>query len=140
MKEKGNRSFLGVGWQFPPEIDRSSSGFSMVGEELDIEESIMIILSTKPGERIMKPNFGCGIHSLVFEELDAHLLTLIKDRISNSLLEFESRISVERIDVSSPDSLEGRLDVHIDYTIRSTNTRKNIVYPFYLREGTDIAE
>ncbi|MBN2527990.1 MAG: GPW/gp25 family protein [Deltaproteobacteria bacterium] len=134
-----NHSFLGRGWRFPPEFSGVTGGVNMVSEEMDICESLDILLSTRPGERIMNPAFGCRLQTMVFESIDESTAVEIEDIVRRAILFFEPRITVNRIQVSTVDAMNGRIDVAIDYTIRTTNTRSNFVYPFYLREAT-IAE
>ena len=132
--------FLGRGWSFPPSFDDGSNSIDMVSDELDIRQSIMVLLSTIPGERIMRPKYGCDLHSMVFTQMNATNATVIKDLIYTAILEYEPRITVEEITVDSSDYLEGLLKVNIEYTIRKINIRTNIVYPFYLIEGTDVPD
>jgi phage baseplate assembly protein W len=133
-----DRTFLGRGWSFPPEFDLSRGRVIMVSEEEDIAESLYVILSTIPGERVMFPRFGCGIHKMVFEEMSVTLITQLKEIIYKSILNFEPRIKLNSVSVGSSDPLDGILQITIDYTVRKTNSRNNMVYPFYLREGTNV--
>jgi phage baseplate assembly protein W len=131
-------SFLGTGWAFPPSFDKAGSVAVMSHALEDIEESIRIILGTIPGERFMQPTFGCNLHRLVFEKVDTSLITEISDLISHALLEFEPRVSFEGVDVLLREDLKGLLHLELHYKIISTNTRHNMVYPFYFLEGTNI--
>ncbi|AJC21282.1 GPW/gp25 family protein [Pandoraea pulmonicola] len=137
-----DKSFLGTGWSFPPRFgDSAVSGHTqMVEGETDIRESLGIILSTVPGERIMQPTFGCGIKAYVFEEISESVMTEMRDAIDRAILFFEPRVTVERIDIDVSNAIQGRVDVLIDYTVRGTNTRTNMVYPFYFLEGTNVPE
>ncbi|WP_087687613.1 GPW/gp25 family protein [Pandoraea sp. PE-S2R-1] len=137
-----DKSFLGTGWAFPPRFgDSATRGRTqMVEAEADIHESLRIILSTVPGERIMQPTFGCGIKAYVFDEINESVLTEIRDAIERAILFFEPRITVEQIVIDSSAAMEGRIDVLIDYTVRGTNTRSNMVYPFYFLEGTNLPD
>lgn len=110
----------------------------MVAEEEDIRESLRILLSTRPGERVMQPDYGCGLHAMVFENLDESTVTELKDTVERAILFYESRITLEGIDVNTEDELEGRLKIQLNYTVRKTNTRSNIVYPFYYLEGSQV--
>ena len=130
-------SFLGTGWRFPPEFSRRGK-VHMVSAEEDIRESLRILLGTTPGERVMQPSFGCGLKSHVYDSINESTLTILKDVIERAILFFEPRVLLERIITDSSMAMEGRLDFQLHYTIISTNTRHNIVYPFYLREGTDV--
>ncbi len=130
--------FLGRGWAFPPRFDFEKNTPVMVSEEEDIRESLRIILSTARGERIMNPKFGCELSSLVFDRIDSILLNRIKDSVSSAILNFEPRITLENIQIEVSNAFEGRVDLHLDYTIRKINVRTNIVYPFYFKEGTNV--
>lgn len=133
-----DKAFLGTGWGFPPEFDVRNRHVETVSHEDDIRESLIILLSTLPGERLMQPTFGCGIKSMVFHTIDASAITEIRDTIQRAILFFEHRIILDGIDVGTRRELSGILDIDIQYTIRATNHRSNMVYPFYFREGTDI--
>lgn len=135
-----DKAFLGVGWSFPPEFHRhqDSLGVKMVAEEEDIRESLRILLATRPGERVMQPDFGCGLHTMVFESVEESTVTEIRDIIERAVLFFEPRISLESIDVNTDDILEGRLKIQLNYRVRKTNSRSNIVYPFYFLEGSQV--
>ncbi len=135
-----DKKFLGRGWSFPPEFHRRTRevGVKMVEEEEDIDESLRILLSTRPGERVMHPSYGCGLNAMVFETINSSAVTEIRDIIERAVLFFEPRITLERVDVNTEEALEGRLDITLDYTVRKTNTRSNIVYPFYYLEGSGV--
>jgi len=135
MKE--DLSFLGSGWSFPPEFSRRGKVRVVSGEE-DICQSLLILLGTTPGERVMQPSFGCGLKSHVYDSINENTVTVLKDVIQRAILFFEPRVTVESIVANSSDAYHGRLDFLIVYTIISTNTRHNIVYPFYFREGSDV--
>ncbi|MEO1049701.1 MAG: GPW/gp25 family protein [Bacteroidota bacterium] len=151
MAKKQSKSFLGTGWGFPPEFKKRNesalinhpAGVEMVNDEDDIEQSLGILLSTIPGERIMEPRYGCGVKKMVFETISLTMTTRIKNIIEKAVLLYEPRITVEKIDVSDGTDLglhrgEGVLYIDLHYKIITTNTRRNMVYPFYLKEGTDI--
>lgn len=123
--------FLGRGWAFPVETDENGA-VAMVEGETDIEQSIRIILSTAPGERVMRPEFGCGIHDYVFATIDTTTLNLIAEDVETALARWEPRIEVMDVDAAMADSARGRLDVEIEYRVRQTNQEANLVYPFYL--------
>ncbi|HEX7817333.1 GPW/gp25 family protein [Dyella sp.] len=129
-------NFLGRGWSFPPRFDPRSKDAVMVAGADDIAESLFILLSTNPGERVMLPAYGCGLRRMVFEEISEQTITEMKDIIRKAILFFEPRVILNRIDAQVVDPLDGRLDLLIDYTIRTTNTRHNLVYPFYLHQAT----
>ena len=130
--------FLGSGWAFPPAFNKLTHSVEMSHETDDIQESIRIILGTIPGERIMNPTFGCGINKYVFESRDTTQMTMLKDAVYDALLYFEPRISIENIDILGDQDHDGLIKIHIDYTVIVTNSRSNIVFPYYLKEGTNI--
>lgn len=103
--------------------------------EKDIKEAIWIILSTAKGERVMRPDFGCGIHDFVFSVMNTATTTLISNSVREALTLFEPRIQLTRVEVSSEAMAEGKLLIDIEYRVRTTNNRFNLVYPFYLSEG-----
>lgn len=125
--------FLGKGWKYPVSIQNSKIALSE-GED-SIRESIMIILGTTKGERVMRPDFGCGIWELVFAPNNTSTATLVTFYIKEALLKWEPRIEV--LDVSvTPDEEEGnKLIINVEYRVKTTNTKGNLVYPFYLTEG-----
>lgn len=130
------RAFLGKGWKFPVKIDSSTGQIATSDFEQDIRESIRILLATAKGERVMRPEFGCGIHDLVFASINTATLTLIRSSVQDALTIFEPRIDVLNIEVSPEDAANGLLKISIDYRVRATNTEFNLVYPFYLNEGS----
>ncbi|BDS13991.1 GPW/gp25 family protein [Aureispira anguillae] len=133
-----NKSFLGSGWSFPPRFLESTEGLELSHDDRDIAESIFILLSTTPGERVMNPSYGCDLHSMVFSSISTSTKTRIEDLIATAILYYEPRINLVSIVIDDKDQLEGKLDINITYDIKGTNSRKNMVYPFYLTEGTDI--
>lgn len=135
-----NSDFLGRGWSFPPSFDSQDKQIEMVSDNEDIRQSLAILLSTEPGERLMHPTYGCGLHQVVFETVSTTMELEVKDLVTRAILFFEPRITLLNISVdSSPEQyLEGRINIHLDYVIRSTNTRSNMVFPFYINEGTEL--
>jgi phage baseplate assembly protein W len=129
-----SKEFLGRGWKFPVETD--FNGKIMMSEyEKDIKEAIWIILATSKGERVMRPNFGCGIHDYVFEHLNITTIKMMEDSVREALTLWEPRIELINIQASTEKVNEGKIIISIDYLVRSTNNQFNLVYPFYLREG-----
>ncbi len=129
-------SFLGTGWGFPPRFGKNGGSVEMASDEEDIRQSLEILLSTSQGERLMHPDFGCDLNRFLFEEIDHGLTTRLKELISDALLFHEPRIKVEDIEISESDATAGLLLISIDYTIRITNSRFNMVYPFYIHEAS----
>lgn len=126
--------FLGRGLAFPVETDESGTVTAAVGET-DIEQSIRIIIGTAPGERVMRPQFGCGIHERVFDTINTTARTLIEDDVRDALIEWEPRIEVQSVDATDAPGEQGKLRIEVEYLVRSTNTESNLVYPFYLEVG-----
>lgn len=133
-----DKSFLGSGWGFPPAFDRRSKSARIVAGEEDIKESLRILMATSPGERVMQPAYGCGLKGHVFESINENTLTVIRDTIQRAVLFFEPRISLEVVEINTAESHEGVLHIKLVYTVRTTNSRSNLVYPFYFLEGTNI--
>jgi phage baseplate assembly protein W len=132
-----DKSFLGTGWSFPPEFSLRGKA-RMVSADEDIRQSLRILLSTTPGERVMQPSFGCGLKLKVYESINENTITLLKDVIQRAILFFEPRVTLNTIVSDSSEAQQGLLNFTIHYTVISTNTRHNIVYPFYFREGSDV--
>jgi phage baseplate assembly protein W len=129
-------SFLGSGWSFPPSFGIGGAEVEMVSGAEDIHQSLQILLSTRLGERPMQEDYGCDLHHVLFEEIDQGLINDMNRIVSDAILYHESRISLDRLDVSESADHPGLLLISIDYTVRSTNSRFNMVYPFYLNEAT----
>lgn len=127
---------LGTGWAFPPRF--GASGVAMISGVEDIEQSLAILLSTLPGERVMQPRYGCDLTPLIFAPLTTTLAAETAERVRDALLEFEPRIVPDRITVTNDESFEGRLLIEISYTVSATNSRHNYVHPFFKVEGTEI--
>jgi phage baseplate assembly protein W len=133
-----DKSFLGTGWAFPPEFNKKTNDVKLVSEEEDIQESLHILLSTSPGERIMQPSYGCGLRSMTFESLSESTVTELKDIVERAILFFEPRITLNAVRVDTERVYDGVLEIILDYTVKTTNSRSNMVYPFYFKEGTNI--
>ncbi|MBT8339624.1 MAG: GPW/gp25 family protein [Desulfatitalea sp.] len=133
-----DKSFLGTGWHFPPQFIKATGGVIMVALEEDIRESLHILLNTAPGERTMQPSYGCGLRNLVFDSVTENTVTALKDAIDRAILFFEPRITLLRIDVDTSAQYDGVLKIKLSYLVRETNSRGNMVYPFYFKEGTQI--
>ena len=126
------REFLGRGWKFPVALGVDGS-FELSEEDEDIKEAIFIILKTAKGERVMEPEFGCGIHSYVFEVINSVTMTRMREEIRKALLLYEPRIEV--IKIESDYREEAILEFDIEYRVLSTNSRYNLVYPYHMNEG-----
>lgn len=131
-----SRDFIGVGWSFPPSFGRGGAEVEMVSDEDDIHQSIEILLGTVQGERVMQETFGCELSSLLFEEANRWIMTRLEQTVRDAILTHEPRVSLERVEVDASDAQSGALEVKIVYSIRNTNSRFNMVFPFYLMEAT----
>lgn len=133
-----NTDFLGKGWSFPPEFNETEGILKMTTDVEDINNSLIILLSTRPGERVMFPDYGCDLQEMFFKPLDLTLITQMKGIIERSILYHEPRINILNIDIDTQEELHGEILIKIDYEVRNTNTRSNIVFPFYKGEATEI--
>lgn len=129
--EGETRDFLGRGWAFPVGTDERGRIEQSRGVT-DIEESIRLILETAKGERVMRPEFGCGIHEFAFATVDRSTLTLVETSVRDALREWEPRIEVLSVEVSTEQLDAGMFLIEIEYRVRNTNNEFNLVYPFYL--------
>lgn len=132
-----DKEFLGRGWSFPPTFDAASGNVAMVAAEEDIRQSLRILFSTIRGERVMLPLYGSALESFVFAGMDNTLQTHMKSVIEDAILNFEPRIVLEAIHVHPDQHVDGVLKVTLTYLIRQLNSRSNMVFPFYLKEGTN---
>ncbi|MCI5146808.1 MAG: hypothetical protein D3923_15110 [Candidatus Electrothrix sp. AR3] len=130
--------FIGRGWSFPPAFNRSTGKVEMLEEEADIVSSLEILLSTRPGERVMLPQYGCNLDELLFENLDTRMKTLMADKVESAILYHEPRIELESVRLDDSRKNEGVVLIEVIYRAKSTNSRFNFVFPYYKLEGTDI--
>lgn len=130
-----SNSFLGTGWSFPPAFDRDSASVLLTSDETDIQRSLQILLSTRPGERVLLPNYGCNLDEILFEPLTTTFVNYIKDLINTAILYYEPRITANGININEDNTLEGVVLIEIMYTVKSTNSRFNFVFPFYKTEA-----
>lgn len=137
-KQDSDQTFLGRGWNFPPSFENQGRSVRMVSAEEDIRQSLQILLATRLGERVMRPSFGWKREALMFESMSASFATDLKDEIKTAILFSESRITLDKVRLEPSPTTEGLIEIRIEYTIRSTNSRSNLVYPFYTNEATDI--
>jgi uncharacterized protein len=131
MDNEMDRDMLGTGWAFPLRVD-SRGGIAMSRNEGGIIDSINLILGTAKGERKMRPNFGCDIHTLVFAPNNASTWGLAIHYVEEALGMWEPRIEVTQVEPSPDDNDASRMLINIKYRIKATNDARNIVYPFYL--------
>lgn len=123
--------FLGSGLAFPLSVDRRG-GVALASGEEDVAQAIRIILGTSPGERPMRPEFGCAINDYLFDVIDAETLGRIEIEVSEALERWEPRIELQSVQFDLDEASGGRLEIRLDYRIRATNTVRNLVYPFYI--------
>ena len=122
---------IGSGLAFPLQVDRRG-GIALARDETDIEQAIELILGTAPGERPMRPEFGCGVHDFVFDSIDATTVGKMELAIRDALDRWEPRVFVETVEFNLDEVADGRLIIDIGYRVRVTNTMRNLVYPFYV--------
>jgi len=130
-------SFLGRGWGFPVGFNSESLQVNLAENEEDIQQSLIILLNTTLGERVMRPDYGANMEDLLFEALNVTTATMISNRIKKAILFHEPRVKVEDIDLR-PEYQDGKIEVIITYVIISTNNRRNLVYPYLFIEATDL--
>lgn len=131
MAKDLSKSYLGTGLAFPMKVNARGE-IALVNGAKDIEQSIRIILGTRPGERVMRPTFGCKAHDLLFEIRDATTASLLKKYVLDALNFWEPRIQVLQVEVLLDNDLDGALQVEISYEIKDTHDVRSIVYPFFL--------
>lgn len=129
-----NQEFLGMGWTFPVQLNPQKE-IALSYEDEDIQEAIWMILSTAPGERLMHPDFGCGIHDLVFAPNDTGTAELARFYVEVALAQWEPRIDLDEVTVQADPGDPTLLLISVAYRVRTTDSRFNIVYPFYLTRG-----
>jgi hypothetical protein len=129
------KAFLGKGWSFPVRLDPNTGDIAIVSYEEDIRQAILLILHTALGERVMRPDFGAGLETLVFEPVNTTTMALVQHRVEKALITWEPRINVNNVQVTTDPTTRNLLNVVIGYTVRATNTFYNLVYPFFLQEG-----
>ncbi|HCE58274.1 MAG TPA: hypothetical protein DER09_10705 [Prolixibacteraceae bacterium] len=135
---ENTNSFLGRGWAFPPAFNRNTRSVELVEDEADILNSLEILLSTRRNERIMLPGYGCNPDELLFKPLDLALKTYLADQIKTAILYHEPRIDVTRVSMEESGMQDGVVLIKVEFVVRKTNSRKNMVYPFYKNEGNEL--
>ncbi len=137
MNELSN-TFLGRGWAFPPTFNALGQ-VKMLSNEDDIHNALLVILATRVGERIMQPDFGCNLDKMLFEPLTTTLNTHMKDLVFMSIYNFEPRIKPLDVIIIAKEEA-GFVEIEVQYEVKATNSRYNLVYPFYLIEGREISK
>lgn len=135
--DQPEKAFLGNGWAFPVRVEADGE-IAEVAYDLDIQQAIRIILGTNPGERVMRPDFGAGLNAFVFEPVNPTTMSQLASQVESALIAWEPRIDVEGVTVNRDPAHLGRLLIEINYRVRATNSVTNLVYPFYLEEGTPV--
>lgn len=134
METPVNREFLGIGWRFPLQVGPDGR-IAKARYEQRIEESIVLILSTAPGERPMLAEFGCDIHDLVFAPNDSRTITLVVEAARDALTRHEARIDLLEVSAENGPEAPNLLLIRVSYRVRATNAIGNLVYPFYIKES-----
>jgi len=130
--------FLGTGWSFPPTFDNNTNSVTMTSDDVDIQLSLQILLATRRGERVMVPGYGCNLDEMVFEPITTTFKTYIGEMIKTAILYYEPRIDLNSVSIDDSQSTNGIIIITLTYTVRTTNSRFNFVYPYYINEGTEI--
>jgi phage baseplate assembly protein W len=128
-------SFLGTGWSFPPEFSGGGSELALVTGVDDIHQSLQILLATRIGERPMQESFGCNLDDALFQPVDHALVSRINALITDAVLRHEPRVELQDLDVSLDPDDAGMLRILLTYRVLATNSRYNMVFPFYLNEA-----
>lgn len=134
----GYTSFLGTGWSFPPEFVAGSGTVIMTPDEEDIHGSLKILFGTSIGERFLHPKYGLNMRDLLFEPMNTTMRTLLEDRIRTAILIYEPRIEVVALELDTSAQNEGRVLLVLDYEVRATNSRYNLVFPFNISDGNEL--
>ena len=129
--------FLGTGWAFPPQFGAGGAQVDMVGDAQDVHQALQILFATQLGERPMREDFGCNLDSFLFAEIDHELIGQLRGLVENAVLLHEPRIRL--LDLQITPGLAGVLDIRLDCLVLATNSRFNMVFPFYINEASAVA-
>lgn len=132
-----NLHFIGTGWSFPPVFNNTDGTTDMTTGVEDIYGSLHILFSTTLGERVMRPEYGCNLKDYVFDPMNVSMEAYIKKLVEDAIIYFEPRITLEKVTVTLRE-MEGIFWINVDFRIDATNSRANYVYPYYIKEGTNI--
>lgn len=124
-------SFVGRGLAFPMRVDHTGA-LALSSGPGDIDGSLRVVLATAPGERVMRPGFGCRIWDLMFEPINANTLGLMAQAVRDAVAQWEPRVDLETVEVSPDESQDGMVRIALTYRVRTTNDQRNLVYPFYV--------
>lgn len=133
--KENTTEFLGKGWKFPPRADPVTGRIQTSTQEDDIREAIRIILFTRKGERVMQPEFGCGIQNYAFSDMSMIDIRSMEQDILDAVIRWEPRVIKPEVEIGREQLQDGFLEIRITYIVRSTNNPYNLVFPFYLQEG-----
>lgn len=131
-------SFLGTGWSFPPEFILQTRSVVMTSDEEDIDRSLRILFGTAIGERFLNPKYGLDMHEILFESMSTTMKTFIKDRVKTAILIYEPRINLLSLELDTSAQYEGKISIVLEYEVRATNSRYNLVYPFYTTDSNEV--
>jgi uncharacterized protein len=140
-ENQGNRpftSFLGNGWSFPPEFIQETGEVVMTSDEADIAASLKILFGTALGERFLRPKYGLDMQGMLFEPMSTTIKTLVKDRIRIAILIYEPRINLLNLELDTTEQNDGIMNILVEYEVRATNSRFNLVYPFHPMFATPV--
>lgn len=130
------KEFLGRGWKFPVKVDPSTGRIMTSEYEQDIKEALNIILKTAKGERVMRSDFGSNVNNYVFEDMNVTNINLLRKEIETAILTWEPRVKDVVVNIREDINIDAKLIIEISYVVRKTNNLFNLVYPFYINEGT----
>ena len=133
-------SITGIGWKFPPLFDVNEGTTETVSGEEEILESLQVLMGTLKGERVMKPEFGSDISLRIFDNMTPAAQSAIRTSISQAILMYEPRINLNEVQLDTSSIADGIVNINIDFTVRKTNSRMNIVFPYFMNEGNQIAD
>ena len=131
-------SFLGTGWSFPPEFVRETGEVLMTSDEEDIQASLKILLGTAMGERFLNPGYGLDMHEMLYEPMSTTMKTFLQDRVKTAILIYEPRINLLALELDTTAQYEGEIGIVVEHEVRATNSRYNLVYPFYVTDGNEV--
>lgn len=127
-----DKNIIGKGWAFPPQFKVNSNETAMVEGIDDINQSLYILFTTEIGERVMQPNYGSALKSMIFESINEHFKSYMRLVLTRSILLYEARIKPISIDFTEDETLDGRYLMHLEYVVVNTKQKNSFVFPFYL--------
>jgi len=134
------KNIIGTGWAFPPSFDLNTKRVQTVTGIEDIKQSLNILFGTSPGERVLEQSYGCDLNSTLFHNITLSEKTLLENNIKEAIIDFEGRIVVDQVKIDTSQALDGVIHIQIAFTLDQTNNRHNIIYPFFITEGTLITK